>query len=105
MAAPFPCTVVFLLQALRQEQLREEGEVGAAAGGVSRLLEQRIDWGLWENKPCFHSRRLCRKGNLTPLVQLPRTTGTIVLVALVGLSLALPAAGGGRNWGRNWGRL
>lgn len=84
-------------------RLREEGEVGAAAGGVSRQLEWRIDWGLWENKPCFHWRRLCRRGNLTQTVQLPKTTGTIVLVALVELSLTLAAAGGGRTLGQELG--
>lgn len=68
-----------------------------------RQLEQRIDWALWENKRCFHLRRLCRKGDLTQPVHLPRTTGTIVLVALVELSLTLPAAGGGRTLGQELG--
>lgn len=86
-------------------RLREEGEVGAAAGGVSRQPEWRIDWGLWGNKPCFHLGRLCRKGNLAQPVQLPRTTGTIVLVALVELSLTLPAAGGGRGLGQELGQV
>lgn len=80
---------------------------GRRSGGCSwrglRQLEQRIDWALWENKRCFHLRRLCRKGNLTQPVHLPRTTGTIVLVALVELSLTLPAAGAGRTLGQELG--
>lgn len=40
-------------------RLREEGEGGAAVGGVSRQLELRQDLGLWplyfwEDKTCIH---------------------------------------------------